>query len=103
MNDRKLKQNAWIKTQQAYLLQEQLINDHGYTMDELTPITARVFAYINADDNANISNMTKQISFKNTSLSTLKRSVIWLLDNELIYQTVGKDKRTRILIATEIK
>lgn len=98
MKNRIMKQEAWIKTQTAYILQEQLISDYGYTMAEAPGPTAAVFAYINADIDATISNMRKQITFKNTSLSTLKRAVIWLLDNRLIYQQVGKDKRTRYLI-----
>jgi len=102
MDNRKLNQNAWIKTQQAYLLREKLVNERGYTMAEMPGVSAAVFAYINADMGATISRMQKQITFKNTSLSTLKRAVGWLLDNRLIYQSMGKDKRTRLLIAAEV-
>jgi len=99
---RKLIQDPWIKTQQAYLLREKLVNERGYTMAEMPGVTAAVFAYINADMGATITRMRQQITFKNTSLSTLKRAVGWLLDNRLIYQSMGKDKRTRILIAAEV-
>ena len=102
MNNRKLNQNAWIKTQQAYLLREKLVNERGYTMGEMPGVTAAVFAYVNADMGATITRMRQQIAFKNTSLSTLKRAVGWLLDNRLIYQSAGKDKRTRLLIAAEV-
>lgn len=97
-----LKQNPWVKTQQAYLLQTELVNAHGFTMAEMPGITSSVFAYVSADTDATITSMQHQISFRNTSLSTLKRAVIWLLDNKLIYQTTGYDKRVRLLKAVEV-
>ena len=68
MDNRKLIQDPWIKTQQAYLLREKLVNERGYTMAEMPGVTAAVFAYINADMGATISRMQKQITFKNTSI-----------------------------------
>ena len=96
MDNLKLNLDPWIKMQQAYLLQEKLINNAGYKMTEVNPLFIDVYVALCAQPQTT-TQLTRLWYFERYSLSTMKRAIVWLLDNRLISQSVGSDKRERVL------
>lgn len=72
--------------------------EHNLGLDKLSPTSRLIYAYIEEASETNIAKIDRHAFFENKSLSTIKRSIIELIDAGLIKQEKSsEDGRERLL------